>query len=175
MSLRGHRQGGAAQVHTERYLIVDMAGQQFALAADVVQGLLTLDESGSTETLTVQGEVYPPLGLAGRLGLAQAGDGLETRMVLVAQSGIRGCIRVDQVHGLVEVEPAQVLPLPGQFRGDERNWYVGLILVGETVAVGLRSGWLIGGGLPGSRRLVTQELRQPQLAHVVPGEKGVAC
>ena len=167
MSLRGHRQGSAAHVPTERYLIVSVAAQRFALSADLIQGLLTLEESRSVGILTVQGHDYPPLSLAGRLGLAEAGDGPEIRFVLVGRAGTRACIRVEQVHGLVEVERDRVLPLPGQFRSDERNWYIGLILLEEGVAVGLNSAWLIEGAMQGGRGLVAHEERPPQLAHVV--------
>ena len=167
MSLRGHRQGSAALEPTERYLIVSVAAQRFALSADLIQGLLTLEESRSVGILTVQGQDYPSLNLAGRIGLAEASDGPETRFVLVARAGTRACIRVEQVHGLVEVERVHMLPLPGQFRSDERNWYFGLILLEEGVAIGLNSAWLIGGTMQGSRSLPAQEERPLQLAHVV--------
>ncbi|NOS77343.1 MAG: chemotaxis protein CheW [Nitrospira sp.] len=143
MSLRGHRIGSAPHVPIERFLIIGIDSQQFALSADLVQGLLTMEEGGFVNTLMVQGLEYPSLDLRDRLGLAQVGDGPETRMVLLAQAGIRACIRVDQIHGLVEVERTSVLPLPRQFRSEERNWYVGLILYGEGVAVGLHSMWLL--------------------------------
>ena len=177
MSLRGHRQGSAAHVPTERYLIVSVAAQRFALSSDLIQGLLTLEESRSVGILTVQGHDYPPLNLAGRLGLADAFDGPETHFVLVARAGIRACIRVEQVHGLVEVERDRVLPLPGQFRSDERNWYIGLILFEEGVAVGLNPAWLIGGAMQGGRGLVDQEERPLQLVHVLSEGmgRGLAC
>ena len=161
MSLRGQRIGSAAHVPIERFLIVGIDTRQFALSAELVQGLLTMEESGSVSTLTVQGLEYPALDLGDRLGLAQAGDGPETRMVLLAQEGIRTCIRVDQVHGLVEVERTRVLPLPRQFRSEERNWYVGLILCGEGVAVGLHSMWLLSGAMEGHSGLLNQEQRLP--------------
>jgi chemotaxis signal transduction protein len=177
MSLRGHRRGSETHVPTERYLIVRVAAQRFALSADLIQGLLTLEESRSMGILTVQGHDYPSLDLAGRLGLAEAGDGSETRFVLASRAGARACIRVEQVYGLLEVERARVLPLPGQFRGEERNWYIGLILLEEGVAVGLNSAWLIGGEMQGEQGLMAQEEQPPQLAHVVSEGigRGLAC
>lgn len=177
MSLRGHNRGSAAQVSTERYLVVSVASQRFALSANLVQGLLTLEESRSVGVLTVQGHDYPPLNLAGRLGLAEAGDGPETRFVLVARAGTYACIRAERVHGLVEVEHACVLPLPGQFRSDERNWFNGFVLLEDGVAVGLNSVWLIGGVMHGSRGLMAQEERPPQLEHIVSEGmgRGLAC
>ena len=177
MSLRGHRIGSAAHVPIERFLIVGIDSLQFALSAELVQGLLTMEESGSASTLTVQGQEYPSLDLGDRLGLAHAGDGPETRMVLLAQAGIRACIRVDQVHGLAEVERTGVVPLPRQFRSAERNWYVGLILYGEGVAVGIHSTWLLSGAMEGQSGLLTQEQRVPlRLSDASANmRKGIAC
>ncbi len=177
MSLRGHRIGSAAHVPIERFLIVGIDSQQFALSADLVQGLLTMEESGSVNALTVQGQEYSFLDLGDRLGLAQAGDGPETRMVLLAQAGIRACIRVDQVHGLVEVERTRVVPLPRQFRSEERNWYMGLILFGNGVAVGLNSRWLLSGARQESRGVTAQGHPMP-LSLCAPSDrmgKGLAC
>lgn len=159
MSLRGHRIGSAAHVPNERFLIVGIDTRQFALSSELVQGLLTMEESGSVSTLTVQGQEYPFLDLGGRIGLAQADDGPETRMVLLAQAGIRACVRVDQVHGLLEVERTRVLPLPRQFRNEERNWYVGLILYGDGVAIGLHTRWLLSGAMQRDGGLVNQDQR----------------
>ncbi len=179
MSLRGHNrgEGAAAHVPTERYLIVSIDGQRFALSADLIQGLLTPEESRSGETFAVQGRDYAPLNLAARLGLAEAGDGPESRMVLVARAGIRACIRVAQVHGLVEFDRTRVLPLPCQFRGDERTWYSGLILFEDSVAVGLHADWLIEGVAQAQGALTGRVQRPPQLAHIgFDGiKKGLTC
>ena len=177
MSLRGHRIGSAAHVPVERFLIVGIDTRQFALSAELVQGLLTMEERGSVSTLTVQGQEYSPLDLGGRLGLAQAGDGPETRMVLLAQAGSYACIKVDQVHGLIEVDRTRVLPLPRQFRSEERNWYVGLILYGEGLAVGLHSRWLLSGAMEGHRGLLNQEQRLPLRLSDTSDRmrKGIAC
>lgn len=177
MSLRGHRIGSAAHVPIERFLIVGIDTRQFALSAELVQGLLTMEESGSVSTLTVQGQEYPFLDLGDRLGLAQAGDGPETRMVLLAQAGIRACIRVDQVHGLIELERTRILPLPHQFRSEERSWYVGLILYGEGVAVGLDSIWLLSGARQGDGGLLSLDRRLPLCLSATSDRmrKGIAC
>lgn len=177
MSLRSHRQGSAAHVPIERYLIVSLNAQRFALSAELIQGLLTSEEGRSAGVLTVQGFEYPPLNLAGRLGLAEAGEGPDVRFLLVARAGIRACIRVDQVHGLIEVERSRVLPLPGQFRSEERNWYVGLILLEEEVAIGLNSVWLIGEAMQGVRGVLAREDHALKFSPVVSDgvRGGLAC
>lgn len=136
-----------------------------------------MEESGLVSTLTVQGQEYPFLDLGDRLGLAQAGDGPETRMVLLAQAGIRACIRVDQVHGLIELERTRILPLPHQFRSEERNWYVGLILCGEGVAVGLHTRWLLNGAMQGHGGLLNQSQGLPLRLSDTPDRmrKGIVC
>lgn len=166
MSLRGHNLGDAAQVPTERYLIVSIDAQRFALSADLIQGLLTPEESRSRGALAVQGQDYIPLNLAARLGLADAGDGSESRIVLVARAGICACIRVERVHGLVELERRSVRPLPAQFRGDERTWYRGLILFDDGVAISLNSDWLLGGVMQVPGEVTGRVQRLPQLQPV---------
>jgi len=177
MSLRNHRSRLAAHVPIERYLVVGVDSRLFAVPAELVHGLLTLEESESVRVLAVQGQEYPFLDLAGRLELARVCDGPDTRIVLLAQADIRGWIRVDQVHGLMEVERTQVVALPPQFRGDERNWYVGFILVGEGVALGLSSMWLMGEAVGARRRLSAQEQCHPQLVQAGSAEtvKGMTC
>lgn len=177
MSLRGHNRVDAAHVPAERYLIVSIDARRFALSADLVQGLLTPEESRLRGTLAVQGRDYSPVNLAARLGLAEAGDGPESRGVLVARAGICACIQVEQVHGLVELEHACVLPLPRQFRSEERTWYSGLILFEDGVAVGLNSDWLIGGVAQAQGEVTGYVQRLPQLAHVgFDGiKKGLTC
>lgn len=177
MSLRGHGVASAVHVPIERFLIVGIAGQQFALFAELVQGLLTMEECGFGDILTVHGQEYPSLDLRGRLGLAHVDNGTETRTVLVAQAGIHACIRVDRVYGLHEVERTRVLPLPGQFRSEERSWYVGLILYGEGVAVGLHSKWLLSGATEGASGLLNQSHRLPlRLSDTSDRmEKGIVC
>jgi len=177
MSLRGHRIGWVAHVPIDRFLIVGIDSQQFALSAELVQGLLTMEESSSVSTLMVQGQEYPSLDLGDRLGLAQAGDRPETRTVLLAKAEIRACLRVDQVHGLVEIERTCVLPLPSQFRGEERNWFVGLILYGEGVAVGLHSRWLLGCAMQEHGGLLNQSQRLPLRLSETSDRmrRGIAC
>jgi CheW-like domain len=177
MSLRGHGIGSAAHVPIERFVIVGIDTRKFALSSELVQGLLTMEESGSVSTLTVQGQEYPSLDLGGRLGLGQAGDGPETRMVLLAQAGIRACVRVDQVHGLVEIERTRMLPLPHQFRSEERSWYVGLILYGDGVAIGLHPRWVLSGVMQRDGGLVNQDQRLPLRLSDTSDRmrKGIAC
>jgi hypothetical protein len=67
------------------------------------------------------------------------------------------------VQGLLEIHPSQVLPLPSQFRGPERRWYQGMILLAKSIALVLNSSWVLdvqvasveaSGGQGGISRLV---------------------
>lgn len=177
MSLRGHRVESAALAPIERFLIVEIDARQFALSANIVHGLLTIEERGSVDQLIVQGQEYASLDLGGRLGLAYVADGPETRIVLLAQSGIRACVRVDQVHGLVEVERPRMVPLPRQFSGEERNWYVGLVLHEDGVAIGLHTRWLLSGVTQSDGELMDQPQRVPLRLSDLSDRmgKGIAC
>jgi chemotaxis protein histidine kinase CheA len=144
MSLRG-RHARASVAPTVRFLIVSLGGVSFALHADRVQGLLTVDEAGFESVIRVQGVAYPKIDLASHLRLAPGSEGPETRFVLLAKGGQRGHLRADAVIGLREVEASEVRPLSRQFQGDEQRWYQGLILVEESVALILNPAWVLGG------------------------------
>lgn len=145
MTLRGH-QSKTSLAPTVRVLVVTIAGTTFAVSADRVQGLLTPEEAGQGDELTVHGHTYPRIDLTGRWGLPPDAESGETRVVLLSQGRARGHLRVAQVHGLAELEQAQVLPLPLHFRGEERTWYQGMILWGAGVAFILDPAWVIEGG-----------------------------
>jgi chemotaxis signal transduction protein len=158
MSLRGHRVRKTSVAPTFRVLVVTVGGAQFALHADRVQGLLTIEEAGSAGALTVQGVTYAGIDLAPRLQLPVDTDGPETRVVLLSHGTARGNIRVAQVHGLKELEQTQLLPLPRHFQGEEQGWYQGMILFEESVALVLASTWLMHGRGTGQ---VAGALEQP--------------
>lgn len=172
MSLRGRRAGTRAPVSMERYLVATVGAMRVAVSAETVEGLLTIDERGSLGSLTVQGQVYAAVDLASRLGFSPDEDGLDTRVVLLAKGTARASVRVACVHGLLECEQRQVLPLPHQFRGEERGWYGGLLLLNEGLCVVLRTQWLLEGAKAASSAIsslgsVSQGPSQPSLSNTV--------
>jgi CheW-like protein len=144
MSLRG-RHVTASVAPTCRLLIVTVGGVCLALHADDVKGLLTVDEAGPLQTVMVQELAYPHMNVAARLGLAQDVPGPETRVILLGKGLKRANIHAAQVHGLKELEQSQMLPLPRQFHGEERNWYQGLVLSEERAALVLNPAWIMEG------------------------------
>ncbi len=145
MSLRGQRAGAKSLVPMSRFLLVTVGARSLAFYADTVQGLLTGEEAGTTEPVTVQGVVYKTVDLADRLALSSDENGPDTRIVLLSCGGLQGSIRVAQVRGLLEVDQSQVLPLPQQFQGEEQSWYRGVILLEENVALVLNTAWVLQG------------------------------
>lgn len=130
---------------TLRFLIVTVGGVHLALPADRVQGLLTTDEAGSGDSVILRGVTYAGVDLAARLRLPADAEGPNTRVVLIEEGRRRGAIRADCVHGLMELEQAQVIPLPRQFHGEEQTWFRGLVLFQQSVALVLNPAWVLDG------------------------------
>jgi chemotaxis protein histidine kinase CheA len=144
MSLRG-RHARASVAPTVRFLIVSLRGTYFALHADRIQGLLTVEEAGTSQVVTAQWRTYPRIELAERFRMPAGSDGPGTRIVLLSRGAVRGHLRVDGVVGLKEVDASLVLPLPRQFQGEEQRWYQGMVLIEEGVALILNPSWLLEG------------------------------
>jgi chemotaxis protein histidine kinase CheA len=161
MSLRG-RHAKHSVTPTSRFLIVTVGGVQFALLTSCVEGLLTADEAGPGDTMTIQGLTYPHIDLAGRLQLPTDTLEVESRCVLFSAGQARASIRVAQVHGLKELAQSQVLPLPRHFQGEEQRWYQGMILFETTVALVLNPVWVLEGG--GAAQGMTTEAAPKALA-----------
>jgi chemotaxis protein histidine kinase CheA len=149
MSIQEQRTGNPSLVMPARFLMVTMGGRHLAFDADSIRGVLTLEEAGYGEDPTIQGMVYRSVDLASRLRLTGDQTSMTTRLILLAERNMCGSIRVAQMHGILELHPSQVLPLPAQFRGPERGWYRGMILFDQSVAVVLNTTWVLealGGG-----------------------------
>lgn len=174
MGVREPMTGTPSPPTPSRFLIVTLGGRYLALNAESVCGVLTLEEIGNAENATVHGMVYEALNLADRLNLPDCQGGANARVVLLSERKVHGSLRVTSVQGLLELPPSQVLPLPMLFRGPERQWYRGMILFANSVALVLNTTWVLheresclegsegqGGtlGLPTSLNISTSESR----------------
>lgn len=128
---------------SSRFLIVTVGGRYLALEAESISGICTLEEVGCLDDPTIHGMVYRTINLDDRLHLAHNEDAENTHIVLLAERNARGSIRVTRIHGLLELHPSQILPLPPQFRGPERHWYRGMILVANNIALALNTTWVL--------------------------------
>jgi len=152
MSLRGHHNSTTTLVEAASFLVVRLVGNYVALPADGVRGVLTQEEAGNEQAVTVGGTIYQPVNLGQRLSGVADLSGLEMRTVLYSNGRSHGAIRVEQVVGLTDVEQKDFLPLPPQFQRDERTWFGGMLLYQDHLVLMVNPSWALG-----------------ELADVVPG------
>jgi chemotaxis protein histidine kinase CheA len=144
-------------METAGFLVVRLGGSYLALPADGVRGVLTQEEAGKEQAVTMAGTIYQPMELAQRLSVVADLSGLEMRTVLYSNGRSQGAIRVEQVVGLTDVERKDCFPLPPQFQCDERNWFAGMMLYQDQLVLILNPSWVLG-----------------ELAGVVPASVGLA-
>ena len=106
---------------TASFLVVRLGGSYLALPADGVRGVLTQEEAGKEQAVTIAGTIYQPMDLAQRLSVVGDLSGLEMRTVLYSNGRFQGAIRVEQVVGLTDVERKDCFALPPQFQCDNRK------------------------------------------------------
>lgn len=131
-------------VETASFLVVRLGLTYLALPATGVRGVLTQEEAGHEETVTTAGSQYRPVDLARQLSIVADLSGSEMRTVLYSTGHSQGAMAVEQVVGLIDVEPNECLPLPAQFRGDERNWFGGMMLHQDRLVLILNPSWALG-------------------------------
>lgn len=144
MSLRGRHNLADTLVETASFLVVRLGINYFALPATGVRGIFTQEEVGHEEAVTAAGTVYRPVDLARQLSVIANLSGLERRTVLYSTECSHGAICVEQVVGLMDIERKDCLPLPLQFQGDERNWFVGMLLHQDHLVLILNHSWVLG-------------------------------
>ncbi|NJN68943.1 MAG: chemotaxis protein CheW [Nitrospira sp.] len=128
---------------SRRFLIVTISGRYLALDAGSVEGVLTIKELESGEDPAIQGVIERTVSLVMQLGGSDAPTHPTTRVVMLTDQEVRGSIRVSDVHGILEIQQAQIIPLPSQFIGVERHWYQGMILFENSIAMILNPTWVL--------------------------------
>ncbi|HZC68681.1 MAG TPA: chemotaxis protein CheW, partial [Nitrospirales bacterium] len=72
---------------------------------------------------------------------------MPTTQLLLCGNRWRHCgFTVDQVLGLIEVDPWQIRPLPPHFTWEERTWFNGFFLFRDTLALWVNPDWLLAPG-----------------------------
>ena len=143
MTLRGRHSSPNMPMESASFLVVRLGTSYLALPSAGVHGVLTQEEAGHEEAVTAAGAVYQPVDLAQRLSVVADLSGLEMRTVLYSTGRSIGAIRVEQVVGLTDVERKDCLPLPPQFRCDERNWFGGMMLYQDQLVLILNPSWAL--------------------------------
>src|SRR5436309_1473534 len=144
MSPLGRTETRVRASSTTRFLVVMCAETCFALPADIVRGLMTFEEAGPAEAVTMLEVTYPLRDLAAHFGLPPVSSAPESRIILCTMGNFHKGFRVSQMLGLADVDNERIRPLPPHFGGPERKWFGGLFLFQETVALMVHPGWLFG-------------------------------
>ena len=144
MSLRGRHNSTNMLVETASFLVVRLGVSYVALPAAGVRGVLTKEEAGHEQDITVAGTIYQPVDLAQRLSVVADLSSLEMRTVLYSNGHSQGAIRVEQVVGLTDVGRNDCFPLPPQFQRDERNWFAGMMQYQDQLVLILNPSWALG-------------------------------
>lgn len=126
-----------------RFIILTISGRYLAVDAGSVEGVLTIKESESGEDPASHSVVDRTVSLAMQLGSSDVTKHPTTRVVLLTDREMRGSIRVNDVHGILEIQQSEILPLPAHFSGVERHWYRGMILFEKSIAMILNPTWLL--------------------------------
>jgi chemotaxis signal transduction protein len=144
MGLRGHHKTVSTHEEGISFLVVRLGETRLALPADGVRGVLTAAEAGISDSIRAVGTTYRHINLAELLALSADFNSTDTRVVLYSNGRSHAAVRVERVFGLTEVAPAQCVPLPAQFRADERTWFSGIILHEGGIALVMNPTWLLG-------------------------------
>ena len=126
------------------FLVIRLGVNYFALPAAGVRGVLTQEEVGHDEAVTVSGTAYQLVDLSQRLSVVANLSGPERRTVLYSTGRSHGAFAVEQVVGLMEIERKDCLPLPSQFQRDERDWFRGMLIYQDQLVLILNLAWVMG-------------------------------
>jgi chemotaxis protein histidine kinase CheA len=131
-------------VEVASFLVIRLGVNYFALPAAGVRGVLTQEEVGHDEAVTVSGTAYQLVDLSQRLSVVANLSGPERRTVLYSTGRSHGAFAVEQVVGLMEIERKDCLPLPSQFQRDERDWFRGMLIYQDQLVLILNLAWVLG-------------------------------
>ncbi|MDT8070648.1 MAG: chemotaxis protein CheW [Terriglobia bacterium] len=123
----------------EAAILFAVGGFTFAAPATEVDEIRDLHGTESMESATEQSSVAKVVGTLERSGRTHyVVDGARhfrvsgsnpSRLMILRSQPI--AVRVESIDRMAEI--GKTLPLPKAFRGDERRWYRGLVLIGEQV------------------------------------------
>lgn len=144
MSIQEQGASAPATSSLRHFIIVTIGRRYLAFEAGFTKALLTVQELERSENPGRRGVVDRTVDLIMQLNLTDVPIRPETPVVMLADQGIQCSIRVSHIHGRVEVQPSQILPLPAQFSNVERQWYRGMILFEKSIALILNPTWVLG-------------------------------
>ena len=120
-------------------------GLHFALQAEIVKGIVAADETNIQQRLASFGGDASSVSELGELfGWPPGTPSPESRIFVCGTPQVSRAFQVDRLLGLQDVDAEQFRPFPRHFRGPEREWFGGFILIEETLALIINSRWLVG-------------------------------
>lgn len=143
MGFRGQPAGIAAQGGTSQFVIVTLERRLFAIDAAAVQGIMDAPEVAHHPAPEFQGALYQVIDLTSRLATKGSREQRSSQLVLLLRDRMRGSVGVEQVHGRMDLQESQILPLPPHFQGAERDWYRGIILFENSIVLILNLSWVL--------------------------------
>lgn len=143
MSLRGRREQVAPALGVMQVLVVACGKTYLAIPGAIVRGVVEFGDAVEARIVSLFGEACRITDLAARLGLPPAALTPDMRIILCGEHRARQAWRVDRTLGLEDVDLQRITPLPPHFAGVEQNWFTGLFLFRDTVALLINAGWLL--------------------------------
>ena len=143
MSLRGRMEKVSPALGTMQVLVVACGKTYLGIPGAIVRGVVEFGDAVEARIVSLFGEACRVTDLAARLGLPPAALTPDMRIILCGEHRARQAWRVDRTLGLEDVDLQRITPLPPHFAGVEQNWFTGLFLFRDTVALLVNPGWLL--------------------------------
>lgn len=143
MSLRGRTDKVAPTLGTMQVLVVACGRTYLAIPGAIVRGVVEFGDAVEARIVSLFGETCRVTDLAARLGLPPAALTPDMRIILCGEHRARQAWRVDRTLGIEDVDLQHLTPLPPHFAGVEQNWFTGLFLFRDTLALMVNPGWLL--------------------------------
>jgi chemotaxis signal transduction protein len=132
----------AAGVQVASFLLVTCGPTHLAMPAGIVRGIVRLDHNRLNAALAVLGVRSSVIDLAELFGLSPSRSA-ESRIVVCGMQSTRQAFSVGSVLGLEDIETTKITELLPHFVGPERQWFTGMFLFRETVALIIGADWLL--------------------------------
>src|SRR5918998_6837338 len=113
------------------------------MPAGIVPGIVRLDHNRLNAALAVFGVRSSVIDLAELFGLSPSSRSAESRIVVCGMRSTRQAFSVGSVLGLEDIETTKITALLPHFVGPERQWFTGMFLFRETVALIIGADWLL--------------------------------
>ncbi|HJU05033.1 MAG TPA: chemotaxis protein CheW, partial [Nitrospiraceae bacterium] len=116
------------------FLLVVCGETYLALPAGLIRGIIKWDDADKAAALERLAARTRVMDLAERLGLPSISSS-EARILVCGGNSVCRAFLVTAIVGLEDIESAMITPLLPHFTGLERQWFSGMFLFREAVAL----------------------------------------